>query len=193
MTDQSAAAGCMDLPSHSHLVLIPSYNPGRRFLDTVVAASKVWQPVWVVVDGSDRIVGESVDERIREQIEEVLAETFKPEFLNRIDDTVIFHRLSKQDIGRIVELQVSQLIGRVQERGIEIELTDDARTLLGNLGYDPTYGARPLKRVIQKQLVDRLALAILEGEFGEGDTVRIDAADGALVFERAAERAAAAA
>jgi ATP-dependent Clp protease ATP-binding subunit ClpB len=134
--------------------------------------------------GSDRIVGESVDERIREQIEEVLAATFKPEFLNRIDDTVIFHRLSKQDIGRIVELQVAQLVGRVRERGIEIELSDDARTLLGNLGYDPTYGARPLKRVVQKQLVDKLALKILEGAFSEGDLVRIDAADGELVFER---------
>jgi ATP-dependent Clp protease ATP-binding subunit ClpB len=137
--------------------------------------------------GSDRIVGESVDERMREQIEEVLASTFKPEFLNRIDDIVIFHRLSKQDIGRIVELQVDQLVGRVRERGIEIELTEDARTLLGNLGYDPTYGARPLKRVIQKQLVDKLALKILEGEFGEGDVVRVDAAEGDLVFERAAE------
>ena len=135
--------------------------------------------------GSDRIVGDQVDERIREQIEEVLAATFKPEFLNRIDDTVIFHRLSKEDIGRIVELQVSQLVGRVRERGIEIELSEDARTLLGNLGYDPTYGARPLKRVIQKQLVDKLALKILEGEFGEGDLVRVDAADGELAFERA--------
>ncbi len=136
--------------------------------------------------GSDRIVAESVDEKIREQIEEVLAATFKPEFLNRIDDTVIFHRLSKADIGRIVELQVDQLVGRVRERGIEVELTDEARTLLGNLGYDPTYGARPLKRVIQKQLVDKLALKILEGEFGEGDTVRVDAADGELGFEKAA-------
>ena len=136
--------------------------------------------------GSDRIVGDQVDEAIREQIEEVLAATFKPEFLNRIDDTVIFHRLSKQDIGRIVELQVSQLVGRVRERGIEIELSEDARTLLGNLGYDPTYGARPLKRVIQKQLIDKLALKILEGEFGEGDLVRVDAADGELVFEKAA-------
>ena len=114
--------------------------------------------------GSDRIVAETVDEKIREQIEEVLAATFKPEFLNRIDDTVIFHRLSKADIGRIVELQVEQLVGRVRERGIEVELSDDARTLLGNLGYDPTYGARPLKRVIQKQLVDKLALMILEGD-----------------------------
>jgi ATP-dependent Clp protease ATP-binding subunit ClpB len=73
----------------------------------------------------------------------------------------------------------------VRERGIEIELSDDARTLLGNLGYDPTYGARPLKRVIQKQLVDKLALKILEGEFGEGDRVKVDAAEGELVFERA--------
>jgi ATP-dependent Clp protease ATP-binding subunit ClpB len=143
--------------------------------------------------GSDRIASETVDERIREGIEEVLAATFKPEFLNRIDDTVIFHRLSKADIGRIVELQVSQLVGRVAERGIEVELSDDARTLLGNLGYDPTYGARPLKRVIQKRLVDKLALKILEGEFREGDTVRVDATDGELVFERAGERAAAAA
>jgi ATP-dependent Clp protease ATP-binding subunit ClpB len=135
--------------------------------------------------GSDRIVGEAVDERMREQIEEVLTATFKPEFLNRIDDTVIFHRLSKQDIGRIVELQVDQLVARVRERGIEIELTDEARTLLGNLGYDPTYGARPLKRVIQKQLVDKLALKILEGEFSEGDVVEVKAEDGELVFEQA--------
>jgi ATP-dependent Clp protease ATP-binding subunit ClpB len=140
--------------------------------------------------GSDRIVGEQVDEKIREGIEEVLAATFKPEFLNRIDDTVIFHRLSKGDIGRIVELQVNQLVGRVSERGIEIELSDDARTLLGNLGYDPTYGARPLKRVIQKQLVDKLALKILEGEFSEGDVVRVDAAEGEIVFERAGTAAA---
>jgi ATP-dependent Clp protease ATP-binding subunit ClpB len=132
--------------------------------------------------GSDRIVGESVDERMREQIEEVLASTFKPEFLNRIDDTVIFHRLSKRDIERIVELQVRQLIGRVAERGIKVELSEDARTLLGNLGYDPTYGARPLKRVIQKQLVDNLARKMLEGEFGEGDTVKVDAEGGELAF-----------
>jgi ATP-dependent Clp protease ATP-binding subunit ClpB len=139
--------------------------------------------------GSDRILGEQVDEGIREAIEEVLAATFKPEFLNRIDDTVIFHRLSKADIGRIVELQVDLLVGRVRERGIEVELSADARTLLGNLGYDPTYGARPLKRVIQKQLVDKLALKLLEGEFAEGDTVRADAADGELVFEKAGSEA----
>jgi ATP-dependent Clp protease ATP-binding subunit ClpB len=142
---------------------------------------------------SQFIVAEADEERMREEIEEVLAATFKPEFLNRIDDVVIFRRLTREDISRIVELQVAQLTARVRERGIEIELTDDARTLLGNLGYDPTYGARPLKRVIQKSLVDVLALRILEGEFGEGDVARIDAGDGELTFEKAPARVAEAA
>jgi ATP-dependent Clp protease ATP-binding subunit ClpB len=90
-----------------------------------------------------------------------------------------------------VDLQVSQLIGRVRERGIEVELTGDARTLLANLGYDPTYGARPLKRVIQKRLVDQLALRILEGDFADGDTVRVDAENGELSFEKAGAKVAA--
>jgi ATP-dependent Clp protease ATP-binding subunit ClpB len=135
--------------------------------------------------GSQEIASETVDERIRERIEEVLASTFKPEFLNRLDETVIFHRLSRQDISEIVDLQVTQLSKRVAERGIEIELSDDARTLLGNLGYDPTYGARPLKRVIQRNLVDKLAMALLEGEFSEGDRVRVDAEGGELTFAKA--------
>ena len=110
---------------------------------------------------------------------------FKPEFVNRLDDIVEFHVLTREQIGEIVDLQVERLVRRVRERGIEIELTDTARTLLGNLGYDPTYGARPLKRVIQKRLVDPLALAILEGRFVPGDTIRVDAADGELVLDRA--------
>jgi ATP-dependent Clp protease ATP-binding subunit ClpB len=111
--------------------------------------------------------------------------SFKPEFINRLDDIVEFESLTRAQIGEIVDLQVEQLVRRVRERDIEIELTDTARTLLGNLGYDPTYGARPLKRVIQKRLVDQLALAILEGRFAPGDTVRVDAADGEIVFEKA--------
>jgi ATP-dependent Clp protease ATP-binding subunit ClpB len=118
---------------------------------------------------------------------------FKPEFINRLDDIVEFHPLSREQINEIVELQVARLIDRVRERDIEVELTDGARTLLGNLGYDPTYGARPLKRVIQKRLVDPLALAILEGRFVPGDTVRVDAAEGELVLERAEAPATAAA
>ncbi|HSD81967.1 MAG TPA: AAA family ATPase, partial [Solirubrobacteraceae bacterium] len=114
---------------------------------------------------------------------------FKPEFINRLDDIVEFDSLDRSQIGRIVDLQVQRLAARVRERGIEIELSEDARVLLGNLGYDPTYGARPLKRVIQRHLVDRLALAILQGEFREGDRVRVDTADGDLVFEKATEAA----
>ena len=114
---------------------------------------------------------------------------FKPEFVNRLDDIVEFHSLTREQISEIVDLQVARLIERVRERGIEVELTDGARTLLGNLGYDPTYGARPLKRVIQKRLVDPLALAILEGRFTSGDLVRVDNAEGELVLERAEEPA----
>jgi ATP-dependent Clp protease ATP-binding subunit ClpB len=135
--------------------------------------------------GSQFIAAESVEEKAREQVEEALTQTFPPEFLNRIDDVVIFHRLTKEDLGKIVEIQVALLSDRVRERGIEIELTDKARELLGNLGFDPTYGARPLKRVIQKQLIDKLALRLLEGEFAEGDAVDVDAADGELVFAKA--------
>jgi ATP-dependent Clp protease ATP-binding subunit ClpB len=118
--------------------------------------------------------------------------SFKPEFINRLDDIVEFKPLTREQIGEIVDLQVSALTRRVRERDIELELTDGARTLLGNLGYDPTYGARPLKRVIQKRLVDPLALAILEGRFAPGDTVKVDAAEGELVLERASAAAAAA-
>jgi ATP-dependent Clp protease ATP-binding subunit ClpB len=118
---------------------------------------------------------------------------FKPEFINRLDDIVEFHSLDREHLGEIVDIQAERVLARVRERGIEVELTPDARTLIGNLGYDPTYGARPLKRVIQKRLVDKLALSILEGTFREGDHVRVDAVDGELVLEKAQAAAAAAA
>jgi ATP-dependent Clp protease ATP-binding subunit ClpB len=110
---------------------------------------------------------------------------FKPEFINRLDDIVEFEPLTREQIGAIVDLQVARLIGRVAERGVEVELTDEARRLLGDLGYDPTYGARPLKRVIQKRLVDQLALGLLEGRYGAGDRIVVDAREGELTFERA--------
>jgi ATP-dependent Clp protease ATP-binding subunit ClpB len=116
--------------------------------------------------------------------------SFKPEFVNRLDDIVEFHSLTRDQISQIVDLQVEILIARVRDRDIEVELTDEARVLLGNLGYDPTYGARPLKRIIQKRLVDRLAIAILEGTIGAGDTVQVDARDGDLVLTKQALTAA---
>jgi ATP-dependent Clp protease ATP-binding subunit ClpB len=109
---------------------------------------------------------------------------FRPEFINRLDDIVEFASLSREELGAIVDLQVARLIGRVSERGVAVELSDAARELLGNMGYDPTYGARPLKRVIQKRLVDPLALGLLKGEFAAGDTVAVDAEDGAITFTR---------
>ena len=114
--------------------------------------------------------------------------TFKPEFVNRLDEIVEFHALTREELGEIVELQVAKLIERVREKGVEVELTEAARTLLGNLGYDPTYGARPLKRVIQKQLIDKLALKLLDGEFAPGDRVLVDAEGGELTFAKASSR-----
>ena len=109
---------------------------------------------------------------------------FRPEFINRLDDIVEFAPLSREELGRIVDLQVARLIGRVSERGVTVELTDAARELLGNMGYDPTYGARPLKRVIQKRLVDPLALGLLKGDYATGDAVVVDAEEGGLAFTR---------
>jgi ATP-dependent Clp protease ATP-binding subunit ClpB len=122
------------------------------------------------------------------QTRAALLDHFKPEFINRLDDIVRFEALTREQISEIVDLQVARVIARVAERGVQVTLTDDARTLLGNLGYDPAYGARPLRRVIQKQLTDRLALALLEGRIRQGDSVVVDAADGELALEPARER-----
>jgi ATP-dependent Clp protease ATP-binding subunit ClpB len=118
---------------------------------------------------------------------------FKPEFINRLDDIVRFAPLSREQISEIVDLQLWRVIERVSERGVQLEITPSARELLGNMGYDPTYGARPLRRVIQKQLVDKLALALLEGRFREGDRVVADAVDGEISLESAPATTAAAA
>ena len=117
---------------------------------------------------------------------DALREFFRPEFLNRIDELVEFHALSREQLGSIVELQLARLRGRLAERSLALELTDDAKEVLAEAGWDPTYGARPLKRAIQRMLENPLALRLLEGEFEEGDTIRVDAKDGELVFEKAA-------
>jgi ATP-dependent Clp protease ATP-binding subunit ClpB len=123
------------------------------------------------------------------KLRDALLEHFKPEFVNRLDDIVRFRALTRAQIGRIVELQTERVIARVRERGVEMELTEAARELLGNMGYDPTYGARPLRRVIQKQLTDRLALSLLEGSLRRGEGVRVDAVEGKLAFEPVAAAA----
>jgi len=108
---------------------------------------------------------------------------FKPEFINRLDDIVEFHPLTRDEIGEIVDLQTGKLVSRVNDQGLHVELSDEARELLGNLGYDPTYGARPLKRVIQKQLIDPLAIGILDGRFPEGSVVKAENDGGEIALE----------
>jgi ATP-dependent Clp protease ATP-binding subunit ClpB len=117
---------------------------------------------------------------------DALREFFRPEFLNRIDEIVEFHALSKEQLGEIVELQLRGLHNRLADRGLGLEVTDAAKEQLVEAGWDPTYGARPLKRAIQRLVENPLALRLLEGDFAEGDTVLVDAQDGELVFTKTA-------
>jgi ATP-dependent Clp protease ATP-binding subunit ClpB len=116
---------------------------------------------------------------------DALRDFFRPEFLNRVDEIVEFAPLTREQIAEIVDLQLERLRGRLAERGLSLELTNAAKEALAEAGWDPTYGARPLKRAIQRMLENPLALQLLEGGFGEGDTIRVDAGNGGLVFERA--------
>jgi len=113
---------------------------------------------------------------------EVIGSHFRPEFINRIDDVVVFHPLGREQIRSIASLQIDILRARLQERDIDLALTDVALDLLGEAGFDPVYGARPLKRAIQSQLENPLAQEILNGRFGPGDVVRVDEKDGQLFF-----------
>jgi ATP-dependent Clp protease ATP-binding subunit ClpB len=122
-----------------------------------------------------------------------MREFFRPEFLNRIDEIVELKPLTKEQLAEIVDLQLTRLRARLAERGIELELTDDAKAALAEAGWDPTFGARPLKRAIQRLVENPLALRLLEGELADGDTIRVDAQHGDLVFERAPTREPAAA
>ena len=116
---------------------------------------------------------------------DAMRDHFRPEFLNRIDEIVVFEPLTRDQLGEIVELQLARLRARLAERGLSLELSDGAKEVVTEAGWDPTYGARPLKRAIQRLVENPLALRLLEGEFGEGDVVRVDVHDGELVFERA--------
>ena len=122
----------------------------------------------------------------------MLRQTFRPEFLNRIDETVIFHRLTELEIRKIVDLQVERLVRRVEARRVAFEVTDAAKDLLAREGYDPTYGARPLKRAIQRLLENPLALRLLEGDIGDGARVIAETSDtdDGIVFTIATPQAA---
>ncbi len=129
--------------------------------------------------------GQNNSGRLSEQVMEALRAQFRPEFLNRVDEIVIFDSLTREDIVRIIEIQLEKVRDRLRERSLSIELTDAARNMVATEGYNPAYGARPLKRSIQRLILDPLALELLEGRFSDGETIRADAAGDRLVFTRA--------
>jgi ATP-dependent Clp protease ATP-binding subunit ClpB len=134
--------------------------------------------------------GEQNYSRMRTAVMEIVQQAFRPEFINRIDDIVVFHPLGTEQIRKIVDIQLVYLRKRLQERNLDIILDDSARDLLGEAGFDPVYGARPLKRAIQQQIENPLAQHILRGDFSPGDTIRVAVADGRLAFNRSVEKAA---
>jgi ATP-dependent Clp protease ATP-binding subunit ClpB len=131
-----------------------------------------------------------ISEGMRRQVMDTLRDHFRPEFLNRIDETIFFHPLDREHMKRIIDIQLAGLVKRLEERKIHVQLTDAAKDFLVREGYDPAYGARPLKRAIQRQVLDPLALSVLEGKFVDGDTVSVDAAAERLTFEKQGQQAA---
>lgn len=128
---------------------------------------------------------------LRTRLMNELRKTIRPEFLNRIDEIVMFQPLTEGDIRHIVDIQISHVRETVEKSGIHLDVTDDARDWLAKSGFDPAYGARPLKRMIQRAIVDPLAMKMLGGEFSAGDTVRVDHNErGQYIFERVASEAA---
>jgi ATP-dependent Clp protease ATP-binding subunit ClpB len=123
-------------------------------------------------------------EKAEQLVQDEMRRNFRPEFLNRIDDIIMFRSLTREDMTHIVEIQLRRLEGLLAERELNITLTEPAKKLLADMGYDPVFGARPLKRVIQKELQNELAKYLLSGDFVPGDTVEVDVADGELVFGR---------
>jgi len=119
-------------------------------------------------------LGEKDEEEMRRRITEAMKNNFKPEFLNRIDDTVIFHRLGVNEIAKIVEIQIEKLKETLKGKKLGLDITDKAKKLLAKEGFDPVYGARPLKRVIQNEVQNVLAMELLNGEIKEGDEVTVD-------------------
>src|SRR5262249_35315184 len=128
--------------------------------------------------------GGTIDEGTRRLVMDAVREHFRPEFLNRIDEIIFFHALSREDMKQIIDIQIAGLTKRLEERKIHVVLSDAAKERLVQEGYDPAYGARPLKRTIQRRLLDPLALRVLEGDFGEGDTVVVGGGRDGLTFEK---------
>jgi len=129
--------------------------------------------------------GGELSEGVKRQVLDALRAQFRPEFINRVDEIIVFHALTREQMRTIIDIQLRGLMKRLEERKIRVELSERAKDLLIAEGYDPTYGARPLKRTIQRRVLDPLAMRVLQGEFGEGDTVTIDVAGDELRFQKA--------
>ena len=140
-----------------------------------------------IAEAATRSASGDLDEGTRRMVLEALRAQFRPEFLNRVDEIIVFHSLSREQMRTIIDIQLRGLMKRLEDRKIHVELSERAKDLLIEEGYDPTYGARPLKRTIQRRVLDPLAMRVLQGEFREGDPVRIDASGGDLQFSRAGE------
>jgi ATP-dependent Clp protease ATP-binding subunit ClpB len=125
--------------------------------------------------GTAEVAGLEDQKEIDNRIQDALRRHFRPEFLNRVDETIVFHRLGIKELKKVVDIQVAILGERLKAKGIELKLTDQAKDLLGRQGYDPIYGARPLKRVVQKLLQDPIALRLLQGELKEGQKITVEA------------------
>ena len=132
--------------------------------------------------------GEKNYTKMKSAVMEIVQQSFRPEFINRIDDIVVFHPLGTQQIRAIVDIQLLYLRKRLAERNMDLALDDAARDRLGEAGFDPVYGARPLKRAIQQQIENPLASKILQGEFAPGDRIRVGVRDGELTFSKVEER-----
>ncbi|NLF44430.1 MAG: AAA domain-containing protein, partial [Bacteroidales bacterium] len=144
----------------SNTLIILTSNLGSQFLSSLTDDQKVAD--------------------VEPQVMEVVRQHFRPEFLNRLDEIILFHRLAQEHMAPIVDIQVARVQKLLKDRKIELDLTDGARKWLGRVGYDPVYGARPLKRAVQRYLQDPLAEMLLAGEIPDGSTVKVDEGDGAL-------------
>jgi ATP-dependent Clp protease ATP-binding subunit ClpB len=146
----------------SNTIIILTSNLGSQFLSNLADGQQV--------------------EEVEPQVMEVVRGHFRPEFLNRLDEIILFHRLAAEHMGPIVDIQIARVGKLLKDRKISLALSDGARAWLGRVGYDPVYGARPLKRAVQKYLQDPLAEAILRGEIPDGSTVQVDEGEGKLVL-----------
>jgi len=148
------------------------------FKNTVVIMTSNVGSHWI------KELGGQDDEKMRRLVLEALRQQFRPEFLNRIDETIIFHSLGMEELVQIVDIQLRRLQALLRDRDVQLTLTDAARRLLAKEGFDPIYGARPLKRVLQRRIQDPLALSMLQGDFNDGDHIGVDVHDGEFRFER---------